>query len=204
MGDDYHVGRIIRDVRLLRHLRQADVATRAGTSRETVSRLERGLAAGVTIANLRAVSLALGMPSIVNLGWRGPEIDRLRDRRHAALVEQMNRVLVDGGWEIVPEFTFNHYGERGAVDGLAWHPANRALFIGEIKTQLCDLQDVLSTLDRKRRLVPGLMRRERGWAPRSVGVILAMPEISTHRHLIERHAATFGAALPSRQVEVRR
>jgi hypothetical protein len=30
-----------------------------------------------------------------------------------------------------------------------------------------------------------------------------MPEMSTHRHVIERHAATFTAALPQRQVEVR-
>jgi hypothetical protein len=31
-----------------------------------------------------------------------------------------------------------------------------------------------------------------------------MPEASTHRHLIERHAATFGAAFPDRQIRVRR
>ena len=31
-----------------------------------------------------------------------------------------------------------------------------------------------------------------------------MPEKSTHRHLVERHSATFGGALPDHQVRVRK
>jgi hypothetical protein len=169
-----------------------------------LSRLERGLVDNFNIAHLRAISRALEMPSIVSLGWRGPEIDRLRDKDHAALVEALGRALVDAGWELVPEYTFNHFGEKGAVDSLAWHPAGRSIFIGEIKTRIWDLQDLLSTLDRKRRLIPELLRRERGWRPESVGVALVIEEKSTHRHLIERHSATFRAAFPQRQVEVRR
>jgi hypothetical protein len=65
------------------------------------------------------------------------------------------------------------------------------------------LQDLLSTLDRKRRLIPELLRRERGWRAKAVGVALVMEEMSTHRHLIERHSSTFRAAFPQRQVEVR-
>jgi transcriptional regulator with XRE-family HTH domain len=204
MSDDFAIGRMVRDVRRSRGQSQESVAARAGVSRETVSRLERGLGSGMTVERLRAVSLALGMPSIVTLGWRGPELERLRDRRHAALVEQMSRILLESGWEVVPEYTFNHYGERGAVDGLAWHSVHRALFIGEIKTRIWDLQEMLSTLDRKRRLIPGLLRLERGWDARSVGLVLTMNESSTHRHLIERHAATFRGALPGRQIDVRR
>ena len=204
MGDDFQIGRMVRDVRVARHLRQEDVAGRAGVSREMVSRLERGLVQGITVGNLRAISRAMGMPSLVGVGWRGPEVDRIRDMRHAALVEAVARNLMEIGWQVVPEYTFSEYGERGSVDGLAWHEANRALFIGEIKIRIWDLQDMLSTLDRKRRLVPELMRRERGWRADSVGVVLTMPESSTHRHLIERHSATFQAALPDRQIAVRR
>ena len=204
MGDDVQIGRIVREVRLAHNLRQEDVAARAGVGRETVSRLERGLLDGMTVGKLRALSRAMQMPSIVSLGWRSPEVDRLRDTRHAALVEAFARVLAEFGWEIVPEYTFSQYGERGSVDGLAWHPVCHALLLGEIKTRIWDLQDALSTLDRKRRLAPTLLRRERGWRAESVGVVLAMPERSTHRHLIERHFATFAASLPDRQIEVRR
>jgi transcriptional regulator with XRE-family HTH domain len=204
VGDDYQLGRIVRDVRLSRGLRQEDVAARGGMSRETVSRLERGLVDGITVGNLRSVSRALEMPSMVNLGWRGPEVDRLRDKEHAALVEAVAETLSDSGWVNVSEYTFNFYGERGSVDGLAWHPARRALLIGEIKTRIWDLQDLLSTVDRKRRLVPELLRRERGWRAEAIGVVLVLPEKSTHRHLIERHAAIFDGAFPHRQIHVRR
>jgi len=204
MGDDFQIGRMIRDVRLAHNLRQEDVAARAGVGRQTISRLESGLLDGMTVGSLRAISRAMGMPSIVGLGWRSPEIDRLRDRWHAALVERIARALLTSGWEVVPEYTFSSYGERGAVDSLAWNSARRALFIGEGKTRIWDLQDTLARLDRKRRLLPVLLRRERGWRAEAVGVVLVMPEKSTHRHLIERHAATFGAALLDRQIRVRR
>jgi hypothetical protein len=144
------------------------------------------------------------MPSIAPLGWRGPELDRLRDHDHAAIVEGVAQMLVAAGWLFDPEYTFNFYGERGAVDGLAWHAERRALLIGEIKTRVWDLQDTLSVLDRKRRVVPLLLARERGWQATSLGVVLFMPEKSTHRHLVERHSATFGGALPDRQVRVRK
>jgi transcriptional regulator with XRE-family HTH domain len=204
MADDVQLGRMVRDVRRARKLSQAELADRARVGRETVSRLERGLVDGLSVGTLRAVSRALGMPSIASLGWRGPEMDRLRDRVHASMVERVGRTLLAAGWAFDPEYTFNYYGEKGAVDALGWHAERRTLLIGEIKTKIWDLQDMLSTLDRKRRVAPARLERERGWRAENVGVVLFLPELSTHRHLIERHAATFGGALPDRQVHVRR
>lgn len=204
MSDDYQIGRMVRDVRRARSLSQEDVAARAGVSRETISRLERGLGDGITVCHLRAISHAMEMPSIVTLGWRGPEIDRLRDRRHAAMVEATATTLTKSDWSVVPEYTFSVYGERGSVDCLAWHSTRRALLICETKTRTWDLQDLLSSLDRKRRLAPELLRRERGWRAESIGIALIMPNISTHRHFIKRHSATFDAAFPDRQIAVRK
>jgi transcriptional regulator with XRE-family HTH domain len=203
MGDDVRVGRMVQDVRLARDLRQEDVADRAGVSRSTISRLERGLVDGMTVSSLRAISRALGMPSILSFGWRSPEVERLRDRLHAAMVEQVVSMLVKLGWESAPERSFNHYGERGSADILAWHAASRALLVVETKSRLYDLQDALVTLDRKRRLLPGLAARDLGWRAQVVGVVLVLPEMSTHRHVVERHAATFRAAFPQRQWEIR-
>jgi transcriptional regulator with XRE-family HTH domain len=204
MADEVQLGRMVRDVRRARKLSQAELADRAGVGREAISRLERGLVDGLSVGALRAVSRALGMPSIVSLGWRGPEMDRLRDRLHASMVERVGRMLLAAGWAFDPEYTFNYYGEKGAVDALGWHAERRTLLIGEIKTRIWDLQDMLSTVDRKRRVAPARLERERGWRAENVGVVLFLPELSTHRHLIERHAATFGGALPDRQVHVRR
>jgi transcriptional regulator with XRE-family HTH domain len=203
VSDDVRVGRIVQDLRISRGLRQEDVASRAGVSRPTVSRLERGLVDGITVGSLRAISRALGMPSIASLGWRSPEIDRLRDRLHAAMVEQVVSTLGSMGWETKPEHSFSHFGERGSVDVLAWHAMTGALLVVETKTRLWDIQDMLSTLDRKRRLLPGLVAREFGWRARAVGVVLVLPQMSTHRHVVARHAATFSAVLPGRQWEVR-
>jgi transcriptional regulator with XRE-family HTH domain len=121
MGDDHQIGRMVRDVRRAHGFSQEVVAGRAGVSRQMLSRLERGLVDDFKIAHLRAISRALEMPSLVSLGWRGPEIDRLRDQGHAALVEMLAGTLVGAGWELIPEYTFSHFGEKGAVDSLAWH-----------------------------------------------------------------------------------
>jgi transcriptional regulator with XRE-family HTH domain len=204
MSDDYQIGRMVRDVRRARGLSQEDVAARAGVSRETISRLERGLVEGIAICHLRAISRAMDMPSIVALGWRSPEVDRLRDKLHAEIVETAAGTLSKSGWNVVPEYTFSVYGERGSVDCLAWHSTRRALLICETKTRIWDLQDLLSALNRKRRLVPELLRRERGWRAESVGIALIMPDISTHRHFIKRHSSTFDAAFPDRQIAVRK
>jgi transcriptional regulator with XRE-family HTH domain len=203
MSDDFALGRLVLAVRLARNLRQEDVAVGAGVSRQAVSRLECGLVDGMTVGSLRAISRALGMPSIASLGWHTPEIDRLRDRLHAAMVEDVTARLTALGWQTAPEHSFSHYGERGSVDVLGWHAPLGALLIVETKTRIWDVQDLLFTLDRKRRLVPKLVVDELGWRPSSVGVVLVLPEMSTHRHVIARHAATFRAALPERQAEVK-
>ncbi len=203
MPDDVSVGRQVRAVRLSKNLRQVDVAARAHVHRERVSLLERGFAERLSVASLRAISRALGLPPVVSLGWRGPEFERLLDEAHAGLLEAMLGQLADLGWQTMTEYSFSHFGERGSVDILAWHPARAALLIIEIKSRLWDLQATLSTLDRKCRLVPRLVGTAFGWRAASVGTLLVMPDTRGHRLTIERHEATFRAALPQRQVEVR-
>jgi len=124
---------MVQDVRVARNLRQVDVAVGAGITRQMISRLERGLLDGMTVGSLRAISRAMGMPSIVSLGWRSPEVDRLRDRLHAAMVEQVVSMLAPLGWEMAPERSFNYYGERGSTDILAWHAASGALLVVETR-----------------------------------------------------------------------
>ena len=135
--------------------------------------------------------------------WRGGELPRLVDARHAALVEQVVARLASRRWEVAVEYTFSKFGERGSVDVIGWRAAERALVIVEVKSELDDMQNMLSVLDRKVRLVPPLVATDRGWTAAVVGVILVLPEGSTFRDGVARFQATFAAALPSRAVEIR-
>jgi transcriptional regulator with XRE-family HTH domain len=202
--DDVRVGSMVRAVRRRSGLRQVDLAVAARSSRQTISRLERGDVQTISVRTLRRVSRALGMPPLVALGWRSADVAELLDEAHAALVDRVLAALRKAEWETTVEYSFNHFGERGSVDVLAWRPADRALLIVEAKTRLVDLQDLFSALDRKRRLVPGLVAAEKGWTAAALGVVLALPESSALRRAVAGHTPAFDAALPGRTVQVRR
>lgn len=87
---------------------------------------------------------------------------------------------------------------------LGWHPGRRALLIVEIKTRLRDTQATLGVLDRKMRVVPALVRRERGWDAAHLGVVIVMPGITANRSAVGRHAATFASSYPARSLGVRK
>jgi transcriptional regulator with XRE-family HTH domain len=152
--EDIKVGEVVRTVRRRRGLRQRDVAAMAGVSQWSVSAVERGQLEQLTLCTIRRVCSALEIGTPLAPRWRGVELPRLLDARHAALVEEVVARLSALGWETVLEYTFQHFGERGSVDVLAWRPEARALLVVEVKTDLDDLQEMLSAIDRKARLVP--------------------------------------------------
>lgn len=201
--DDIKFGSVVRAVRRRRRLRQVDVAVRAGVGQWAVSCVERGDVGRLSLGTIRRICAALEIALPLVPRWRGGELPRLIDRRHAAMVEAISARLLADGWEIVPEFTFNHYGEMGAVDVLAWHPATEILVIVEVKTQFDDLQNMLSAIDRKVRLVPALLTARRGRRSLATGAILVLRDGSTERDFVASHSATFAAAFPARTVEVR-
>lgn len=120
------------------------------------------------------------------------------------MVESVITCIPVDAWEVVPEYTFSHYRESGSVDVLAWNRESRALLLVEVKTELDDLQNTLSVLDRKARLVPALVATERGWLADVVGVVLVAPDVTSFRESVAKHRATFAASFPRRTVEVKR
>jgi transcriptional regulator with XRE-family HTH domain len=201
--DDVRAGRLLAAVRVHLALRQADVARRAGVSQTVVSLLERGRFEEVSVRNQRRVCAALGIESELQLRWRGGLADRLIDRVHAGVVELVSSDLAAAGWEVVPELTFNEFGERGSVDILAWLPAHRALLIVEVKSRIQDVQAMLMSMSRKVRVVPAVVARERGWERRALGIIVAMPDSHANRAAVATHPATFDASFPARTVACR-
>jgi transcriptional regulator with XRE-family HTH domain len=200
--DDVRVGSVLRAVRIRRGLRQRDVADSAGVSQALVSSIERGELDRTSLHLLRRVAGAAGVSLSLAPRWRGADLAKLLDQRHAWVVRSVVARLGELGWSALPEQTFSVHGEHGSIDVFAWSEVSRAVLVIEVKTVLVDLQDLLSTMDRKRRLAPALAR-ELGWRPLLVGSLLVMPDETQARNAVERYAPIFQAACPSRGAQVR-
>jgi transcriptional regulator with XRE-family HTH domain len=181
---------------------QTQVAKAARVSRSMVSLIEQGRLEETSLLVIRRVGSALGMSLPFDPRWRGVELAKLLDERHAALLAVVVKRLTALGWQCVPEHTFNEWGERGSVDVLAWHATRRAALCVEIKTRIADLQGLLSTEDRKRRLASTLAWKL-GWAPLIVGSVVVLPEETWARNALTRFRPVFDAKFPLRTVEVR-
>ncbi len=195
---DQRIGAAIRLLRIRRRWRQRDLAQRAGVSQSVVSRLERGHLGTLSLDTIRAVAAALDIRVDVIARWRAGDLDRMLSAGHSALNEAVSRRLVDlDGWEFAPEVSFSIFGERGVIDILAWHAASRSLLVIELKTELVDFNELLGTIDRKRRHAAEIAR-ERGWLARasSVSVWVIVADSSTSRRRAADHATMLRAAFP--------
>jgi Holliday junction resolvase-like predicted endonuclease len=114
----------------------------------------------------------------------------LRDARHAELQNRVARSLRSDGWIVDTERSFNHFGDRGRIDILAYHLARRILLVVEIKSRLHDVQDTLGRLDVKLRVAPRLAA-DRAWAPFVVVPALIIREDRTSRRRVHAHDALF-------------
>lgn len=188
---DLEVGRVVRALRRRRGWRQADCAARASVHRSTWSRLERGHLEQLSLATLRDCLAVVEVRLDLLPHWRGAELDRLLDEVHATLTSAVHRRLEGWRWEAREEASFNHYGDRGRVDLLGWHTATRTLLIVEVKTEVANAQQLLGSVDVKRRLAP-VLAKAAGWPPPSaVAVLLLIANSTTNRRRIDRLAPLF-------------
>jgi transcriptional regulator with XRE-family HTH domain len=194
--DDGRVGAALRAVRTRRGWRQIDVAGRAGVSRPMVSLIERGHLDAASLRVIRRVAATLDVRLHVVAHWRGGDLGRVLNARHSALHESVATfILTLPGWEFVPEVSFSIYGERGVIDILAWHAATRTLLIIELKTAIVDVQELVGSMDRRRRLA-GPIARQRGWDPASVGCWVIVSGTKSNQRRIAAHRTMLRAAFP--------
>ncbi len=173
-------------------------------SQALISRIELGRLEQVSIQRLREVGAALDITLSIDAWWRAGDVDRLIDRGHAALVEHVAAELRAHGWLTRVEVTFNHFGERGSADIVAWHPATRILLIVEVKTRIGDVQARTSTFERKVRILPEVVAKEEGWDAIEVGRLLVIADTHANRALVHDHRTIFASTWPERTVAVRR
>lgn len=192
--NDVVVGRAFRAVRHRLGKRQEDVADAARVSRQIVSRIELGRVDEVSVTALRAVATALDIRLDFSARWRGGELDRLVNRRHAAMHEAA-LALFEGHpeWQVRSEVSFNVWGERGVIDLVAWHPERRALALNELKGEFVDPGGLVGTMDRRKRLALAIARSQ-GWEPLVVGMwVLAEDTRTNRRHLAASRRLLRGA-----------
>ena len=185
--DDAKIGATVRAVRIRRRLTQAEVAELASVRPSAVSLLERGLFKDLPLATMRSIATALGMWYEITAKWRGIDLDRLVNGAHDALQGAVLRWFVRlPGWIAVPEVSFSIYGERGAIDVLAWHEATRTLLIVELKTFLVDPAELVRTMNTRVRLGRQLGAGQ-GWPPRTVARWVIFTDTRTNRRHIAAH-----------------
>jgi transcriptional regulator with XRE-family HTH domain len=194
--DDLAVGRVFRELRLRLGLPQRVVAQRAGISAGSYSDIERGKIERVALRRLRRVASVLEVRLVLEPRWRGAALDRVLSSRHAAMTETVTRMLIESGWEVRPEVSFNHFGERGVVDIAAWRPEQRALLLVELKTELVNPNDLLAVTDRRRRLAETIVAPF-GWRPIVVGQWVVIAASRTNQRRLAEHRAALRAAFPA-------
>ena len=195
--DDLRVGAAFRAVRVKRGWRQQDVADVVGVSRAEVSLIERGHLDDVALRTLRRVGGALDIALSITPRWRGADLERLLNAGHARLQEALATFLDElPGWIHAPEVSFSIYGERGVIDILAFHAATASLLIIELKTELVDVEDLLTTMSRRTRLGRQIAR-QRGWDAKSVSVWVVIAECDANRRRVRASRATLRSALTS-------
>jgi transcriptional regulator with XRE-family HTH domain len=183
--------RAVRALRHRRRWRQADLAARSGVSRQVVSRIERGQLTSQSIRTVARVVEALDATAELVVRWHGEELDRLVDAAHAAVVQTTTELLQSAGWVTRVEVSFNHFGDRGRVDVLAFQPVEQILLVVEAKSALGDLQETSGRLDVKVRL-GSMLASSVGWErPEVVVRALVVSDSRTARRVVERHAGIF-------------
>jgi hypothetical protein len=160
-------------------------------------RIEQGRLASVPLGKLRAVAAALDARVDAIVRWQGGDLSRLVSARHARMHELIARYFRDlPNWIVEPEVSFSIYGERGIIDVLAWHPISRILLVIELKTEVVDLNEMLGTLDRKRRLA-ATIAEERKWDAVAVCTWVVVADSRSNRRTIAEHATVLRAKLPT-------
>jgi transcriptional regulator with XRE-family HTH domain len=199
------VGQALRLVRRRRGWSQARLALKAGTSQGLISVIERGHMDTVSLRIVRRVAAVLDIRVDLTPRWRAGDLDRLLNAKHSELHELVARWFADQlpEWVLAPEVSFSIYGERGVIDILAWHEPTRSLLVIELKTAIADVNELLGTADRKKRLA-AQVARDRGWHAQIVSSWLIVADTRTNRRRLDAHMAVIRNAFPAGTWAMRR
>jgi hypothetical protein len=96
---------------------------------------------------------------------------------------------------MAPEVSFSVFGERGVIDILAFHVPTGSLLVIELKTAIVDVNELVGSVDRKRRLAVRIAA-ERGWHASTVSCWVIVSAGRTNQRRIEAHRTKLRTAFP--------
>jgi hypothetical protein len=143
------------------------------------------------------VAAVLDVQLGITARWRGGDLDRVLNQGHAAMHETAIALFGSlNGWQLIPEVSFSIYGERGVLDGLAFHAGSGSAIVVELKTEIADPQALVGSMDRRRRLAKQIAA-DRGWAAKTVGLWVAVADTRSNRRRLARHVKLLRLAFPA-------
>jgi transcriptional regulator with XRE-family HTH domain len=202
--DQMRVGLALRALRRRKGLRQIDVAAAVGLDQSTISLVERGHWDRLALRTVQAIFAVVDARFVADIRWRGGQLDRLLDERHARLVGVAAGKLARAGWDVTVEATFARYGERGFTDILAVRRASAMALVVEVKSELTSLEAMLRSLDAKTRLASVVCLERSGWRPATVSRMLVLPSLASARRRVARERALITIAFPDGPARCRR
>jgi hypothetical protein len=188
--NDRTLGAAVRARRHQRGWRLVDLAAVARVGATQCGLVERGQIGRLTVRSARQVASAVGIDLAWDIGWQDQNVRRLLDADHSAVAAGFMRWLGTIAWLSQAEVSFNHYGDRGRIDVLAFHATTKTLLVVEIKTVLVDAQALLGGLDVKRRLARRVAA-QLGWRADTVVPAILMADGTSQRRHLERLAPLF-------------
>ena len=187
------------------HLTQRQLGARCGLSQQAISLVERGHGSHLSGVALRRLFGALEARWEPTVSWRGGDLDRLLDARHARLAGIVVVLLRGLRWQVEVEVTYSSFGERGTIDILAWWPPGRIALVVEIKSELVSVEATVRKLDEKVRLtIESVAQARFGERPGAVARLLVLPDSTTERRRVGRADAVLATAFPDRGTALRR
>jgi transcriptional regulator with XRE-family HTH domain len=153
---------------------QDELSERAGVPQSAISRVERGLHAGLDLDDLERIASAMGGTLHVEL--RAPFLAdraRQRDRVHARCVAYIVSRMRRAGWVAESEVEIRGRTGPGWIDVLAFHPVSGVMLIIEVKTEIHDFGRIQRTLGWYERGA-WVAARRLGWRPRRSSAALLL------------------------------
>jgi len=191
-------GGIVRAARQRRRWTQRRLADRAGVGRGVVSRIERGLGAGVTIDAWQRVALAAGCPLV--LGLQRDVEGETADAGHLAIQELVlhfgRRAGYHGSFEL-PTRPLEPW--RSADVGLRDDAARRLVLV-ECWNTIGDVGAAARGSARKATEAAALAVVAWGAAVHRVGLVWVVRASARNRALIARYPELFAARFPASSV----
>jgi len=188
------IGSGLHASRMRRSLTQQEVADRAGVSRSTVGRIERGRSETITLGSIQRVAHALGRPldlSLVRDAWEEPT-----DAGHLAMQELLLRLGRAAGMVPILELPTRPANPARSVDVALRDDRHRILLLLEAWNTFGDVGAAIRASDRKRAEADALAVARWGQLLHRVAVGWIVRSTARNRALLARYPLLFAVRFP--------